>query len=123
MDDTSIVVLRHFQKDQDSPFIYATWRNSWYYGLKTKPKESPQLSFIKKTAEIKEVLEIAKVIIACLEDSPEIIIGYAISTGNELNWIYVKKDYRKKGIGKLLMSNTGEKNVRRTENRQTNQGI
>lgn len=124
MDESGLatVIIRDIEQEKDLPFIYATWRNSWYYGLKDKPKDSPKLAFIKQTVKIREILKDASTRIACLQDDLSIIIGYVVFTGSNLDWIYVKKSYRNKGIGKLLMPNIGE-NCGRTEDRQTNQGI
>lgn len=100
--DQATVVIRSFHPDTDQACIYATWRNSAYFGFKDRSKDAKDF-FKKHTALIREILKGALVRIACLEDDPMTIIGYSISTGTHLDWIYVKVDYRNKGIGTMLM--------------------
>lgn len=101
MDEVS-VVIRAFHPDADQAFIYATWRNSAFYGSGLPKNESDRF-FKAQTAKIKEILRVASVRIACLSDDPMIIVGYSIENDNHLHWIYVKTDFRNKGVGSLLM--------------------
>lgn len=140
------VITRDFDPPKDEALVYSTWKNGSYYSSLKNPDESTFKFFPKKTQEIKAILETAKVNIACLSDSPETIIGYSVSRGTHLDWIYVKPEYRLQGIAKLLLPKnidtytsdltfTGSKIVKkkklklkenedgRTENRQTDQGI
>lgn len=102
MDENSVsIVVRDFYPDWDSACIYATWRNSAYYGV-PRGTECPKGFFSNLTQKIKEILKTAKVRIACLSDDPSIIIGYSVVSGTHLDWIYVKTEYRHMGIGKML---------------------
>lgn len=40
------------------------------------------------------------VVVACLPDDPSVILGYSIISGDglTLHWVYVKKDWRNRGI-------------------------
>lgn len=96
------IVVRDFDPEQDEAFIYCTWRDQAYFSAIDTPEGDPKEFFRKTTRIIKEILKTAKVRIACLLDSPTTIIGYSVSTGDHLNWIYVKVDYREVGIGKML---------------------
>jgi hypothetical protein len=96
------VILRPYDPEQDQPMIYATWRNSAYYSALQRPKTAPSDFFRELSAKIKRVLKHADVKIACLEHNPQVIIGYSVSSGTHLDWIYVKDDYRHMGIGTLL---------------------
>ncbi len=115
----SVVILRPYDMINDEALIYATWRNGSYYGSKKyneikrmlrqnelTPQEERKIRhehFRTQTIKIRKVLEGAQIRIACLKEAPSIIVGYSVSTGNNLNWIFVKADYQRKGIGKLLM--------------------
>lgn len=101
--DEARVVLRAFDKDRDQAFIYGTWRNSSYHSAEVKPEEIPKIFFSQMTKKIRETLDVAQVKIACLSDDPQLIIGYSIARGDHLDFIYVKDDYREKGIGQMLM--------------------
>lgn len=95
------IVIRLFNQDKDQAFIYATWRNQAYYSALIRP-EDPSSFFRQASHNIKKILETANVRVACLYDSPDTIIGYAVYTLDHLNWIYVKDDYREMGIGTML---------------------
>lgn len=103
MDESSlIVILRPFCED-DKACIFTTWRNGLWYGSNTNFKVNSKIFFKNQTEKIKSILDNAFVKIACLEIHPTTIVGYSVSTGDHLDWIYVKADYRSKGIGKLLL--------------------
>lgn len=114
MDEGSIeeikIVLRPFIPDLDQACVYSTWRNSAFYGVPRRTAESKSLAektriafFKGMTRDIREILKSATVRIACFEDDPGMILGYSVAIGSHLNWIYVKVEYRLKGIGRMLM--------------------
>lgn len=92
---------RMFIAETDEAFVYATWRNGAYYGVK---RDQPATDFFRdQTAKIREILKVAQVRIACIKDAPEVILGYAVVTGgNHLEWIFVKQQFRGKGIAKYI---------------------
>lgn len=103
MDEVSVIVTRPYDPVNDAALVYSTWRNSAYYGsVEAKADGNAAHWFKKMSVHIKGVLDYATVRIACLSDDPTVIIGYSIWTGSHLHWIYVKVDYRCKGVGKLL---------------------
>lgn len=110
------VILRLLRED-DLACIYSTWRNSAYFGMEKKERNADRF-FKKQTAIISQTLSDALVRIACLEEDPNMIIGYAVSTGDHLDWIYVKVEYRNKGIGTMLFP----KNIKTVTPRQTKIG-
>ncbi len=105
MDESSVrVIPRNFESEGDKAFIYSSWRNSSYYGVPRGTKEDAAEFFREKTKEIDNIfLKCTLVRIACLQNDPYTIIGYSVSTGDHLNWIYVKADFRNKGIGRMLL--------------------
>lgn len=111
MSDQVNIVIRAYHPESDEGFIYATWRNSSYFGSGMH-KEHADRFFKKLTLKIRQTLRNALVFIACLEDDPMTIIGYSVSTGTHLDWIYVKPGeddcFRKKGIATMLMPKTIE---------------
>ena len=94
--------VRPFDPDFDTPFLYSTWRNSAYYGIDKKDREEPKEAFRLLTQEIKKILKFAKVRVACADNNPTHIMGYVVFTGNHLDWIYIKEDYRRMGIATLI---------------------
>ncbi len=108
MDESSVkpmtVVIREYSPDMDNPCIYATWRNSSHFSS-TVPRgtNESKIFFRAQTQKIKDILRKASVKIACGGDDPTFIVGYSVVTQKHLNWIYVKVDYRNRGIGTMLM--------------------
>jgi hypothetical protein len=96
------IVLRRREKTDDG-FIYATWRNSLWYDNKKDDSRAPQ--FYKDASHYIKVMlssPSTEVRIACRQDDADHIIGYSVLNILNLEWVYVKADYRKQGIGSLL---------------------
>lgn len=109
--DSLNIISRHFKAFSDQAFVYATWRNSVFYSKPTADRTRPKRQgykeaneeFKRLTHEIKQILDNATVIVACLEESPDVIVGYVVFTRSNLDWVYVKEDYRKQGVASLLI--------------------
>lgn len=98
-----IVMGRSFNAANDEAFIYSTWRNGLFYGSLKKDEFRADDFFPQQTAKIKDILSRAQVRIACIKDAPDVILGYSIFTGDyHLEWIFVKLQFRGKGIGRFL---------------------
>jgi hypothetical protein len=111
--DGATVITRPFIPEEDEAFIYATWRNSAYFGQPNRPKDSKDEArekFKLYTAKIRKILdrEATQVKIACLQSDPTFIVGYLVSEKNHLHWAYTKEDYRQTGIANLLGFNKFE---------------
>lgn len=103
MDESSSVrVIIRAGTKEDHPLIYATWRKSAFYSVPRRTKDDAKEFFRTQTAIIREILKNADVLVACLEDDPTTILGYSVTTGEHLDWVYVKTEFRKKGIGTIL---------------------
>ena len=100
MDEVSIVI-RDFRPIEDQAFIYASWRNAAYYGALERLDDA-QAFFKAQNVLIRDILKTATVRIAALQDAPEVILGYSVSTGTNLEFIYVKIEFRMRGISKIL---------------------
>lgn len=101
----SSVILREFIPDDDSGFIYSTYPKGAYYGAHANieiPKDKWFEKFFLKT---KKQIENSQILIACLKDYPETIIGYSIITHQTLEFVFVKEAFRRQGIGTLLTKN------------------
>lgn len=107
-DDNDIIRLisRPFNPQLDKNCIYALWRNSSFYSNNTKrygPATTHTIKIKKQQTErIRKILQNAQVRVACLEDDPNIIIGYVVYTRDHLDWIYIKPDYRRQGIASMI---------------------
>lgn len=92
-------------KASDVPFILATWLrglkfgNSWF-----KLIESDAFYEVyHKVLERILVKPQSKILVACLKEDPEVILGYSVVEDNKLHWVHVKKAWRKSGIAKALV--------------------
>lgn len=106
MGDNATVVLRAYNPETDSGMVYASWRNALWYDEGNKLLEAGRSAdfFSDATKRIKAVVDNPKTVvkIATLSDDPDFIVGYTVMEATHLLWVYVKVDYRRKGIGRLL---------------------
>lgn len=104
MTDTAHVIIRS-AIPADRNFILSTWLKGLYYG-NSEVKQMPQELYYQQYAD-KFLATLnspdVKVSVACLQDDTNTIIGYLVSTGTAVHWLYVKKDFRSKGIANLLL--------------------
>jgi GNAT superfamily N-acetyltransferase len=103
MEQGSKAVLRDANSGSDHAFIYSTWRNALWYAKRRAPSDAD--AFYKALSE--EISRILKglgtrVNIACLSDDPDMLLGWSVIQDGRLEFVYVKRDYRGKGIGRLL---------------------
>ena len=101
--DEDLVILRPYERDIDAPFVFASWRNGLYYSPASGVQEVDSDSFFRKQSHrIKRILDESTVRIACMQKNQTQIIGYSVIRDSHLEWVYVKADYRRKGIANLL---------------------
>lgn len=109
--DSATIILRPFDRDNhtmsDSSMIYSTWRNALWFDEKRDERKANEF-YSLATRAIKELLRLPKTVvkIACAKDEPDFIAGYSVMTGSHLHFVYVKINYRKKGIARLLTKGT-----------------
>jgi hypothetical protein len=98
--------VRDFQ-ETDRPFVTATFLrglhsgNSWFNLI---PSNIFMANY-KKVINTMIDSERNKVIIACLPDDPDVILGYSILSSDfqTIHWVFVKGKWRRKGIGQALV--------------------
>jgi ribosomal protein S18 acetylase RimI-like enzyme len=103
MEQEAQVVLRDASRGSDHAFLYSTWRNALWFSERRDMKEADE--FYKKASEkIAALLKKPdiKVRVACLGDDPDLLLGYSVMQNDHLEFVYVKIDYRRKGIGRIL---------------------
>lgn len=91
----------------DKNFILATILRGLYYG-ESWFSEIPKARFMSEYHKVVEFLlnkPTTAVLVACLKDDPEIILGYAILTpsANIVHFVFCKKAWRNIGIAKALV--------------------
>jgi hypothetical protein len=105
---SSRVSLRLITAD-DLPFIYATWLKGLRYGNATYKQIDKTVYYTKYQVVIKALLGSSNVIVACLTSDPETIVGYSVSNGDTLHWVYVKESWRQLGVATLVVPNSVHK--------------
>lgn len=107
MDKRTLVTLRDWEEG-DRNFVLATMLRGLYYG-DTWFREIPKDIFMAKYHEILDRILKApqvSVIVACLREDPDVILGYTIlspnSKGSTMHWVFVKSAWRNIGIAKML---------------------
>jgi hypothetical protein len=99
----------------DHSFVMATWLRGLYYGDSWFSAIPKSIFMANYHAALERLLSgPSRVRIACLKDSPDVILGYVVTRkmaiGTEvidvLDWVFVKAAWRRIGIAKLLVPQT-----------------
>ena len=83
--------------ESDKNFIFASWLRGLYYGnsLFREMNKDVFMSNYHKVIEQILALDSTKIKVACLEEDPEVILGYAVLGGpTRLHWVFVKSHWR-----------------------------
>ncbi len=97
------VIIRLYNHATDAACIYTTWRNNLWYAADLPEAHSNEFYRVANK-NIRQLLgkKDTRVKIACLSDDPDQIVGYSVINAKNLEWVYVKKDYRRQKIATLL---------------------
>lgn len=99
------LIAYRVNEPEDFNFIIATWLNGLFHG-NTWFNEIDKEIYFKNYHPLLELLlknEKTEINIACLKDSPDVILGYAVYTGKTLHYLYVKEVWRHIGIATFLI--------------------
>lgn len=100
-----MVLVRDF-KESDRNFICSSFINSTYHNsIDASTKLCNKLNWsVGMNRTINNILSTFDCKIAYQDDDPNFIIGYIIYKNNMLCYVYVKENFRKHSISKLLMN-------------------
>lgn len=103
-DFTGLYEIRDYT-EADKNFVMATFLRGLYYGDSWFSKIPKQVFMDNYKLVAEHLLTKSVVKIACLPEDPEVIIGYSILSADysAIEWVYVKKAWRLKGIGRRLV--------------------
>lgn len=98
--------IRDYVED-DKSFVMSTFLRGIYYG-NTWFEMIPKDIFMNNYKyNVEAIVDNAKTVIkvACMKDSPDVILGYSVVSGDfqTIHFVYVKKAWRKAGVGKSLV--------------------
>lgn len=96
--------IRPFNAD-DTAFLFKSWLDSYRYSDWGKQLDS-RTYYDGHHAAIERVLENprTRVVVACLPDTPYVDLGFAVSTGDTLHYVFVKRQARQFGVGSALLA-------------------
>lgn len=101
---TDLIAVRNMYPD-DWNFILATWLKGLRYGNDWFGLIEAPVYYSRYQAIIEHILQSPATVIrvACLLESPDVVLGYSISRGDRLDWTFVKRSWRGIGIAKSLV--------------------
>lgn len=95
---------------EDKSFFFNSWLKSFRFGTLCKNVENT-IYYLNQHKIIEGIVKRSKVVVCCNADDPKLIYGYIcweIVDGQfVLHFMYVKEPYRKLGLAKMLMQQTG----------------
>lgn len=104
VDKKDLIAVRPGVED-DKAFIMSTWLKGLRYGNDWFELIEATAYYQKYHEAIERLLYFpdTEVKVACLKDSPDVILGYSVHTKDRFHWIFVKKSWRGIGIAKSLV--------------------
>jgi len=96
--------IRDYNPETDKSLIMASWLKGLYYGNSFFGMVEKDLFMNHYKQYLEVVLSKSTVKVACLIEDKDTILGYSVLSPDFLviHWIFVKKLFREKGIGKSL---------------------
>lgn len=94
----------------DHDLIYSTWLKGMYFGSKDSWIQAiPEHVFNKNYAQvIHKLLDKSQTLIACLKESPDVVLGYSVFNKDKtvIHWVYVKTSWRNIKLAEDLIPHT-----------------
>lgn len=87
----------------DEALIKATMLKGLYYGCDFFRQMEQDRFFEAYSPLVDELLRNKNIIVACLEEDPDVILGYAIVSQPVLHYVYVKEVWRGQGIVRKML--------------------
>lgn len=103
MQATSNTIQIRDVREEDLPLIYSTWLLGLYHGCEWFGRIKKDSFFKNYKRALEGLLPRCQIKVAALADDPDVILGYVCFRGESLDWIFVKKAWRKMGIAKSLL--------------------
>jgi GNAT superfamily N-acetyltransferase len=104
VDFTGLYAVRGFLPE-DKNFIMSTMLKGIYYGDSWFSQIDKTLFMDNYKHIVERMLENCVVTVACLHEDANTVIGYSVLSRDfqTVVWVYVKKKWRNKGVGKQLV--------------------
>jgi hypothetical protein len=102
-------VIREGRLD-DRGFVLSTWLKGYRYGSSFGRRIRNGIFFRNHHALAEEALSRSVVLVATLEDDPNVIVGYVVVEPGEpstIHWLHVKEPFRRNCVAVTLLGATG----------------
>ena len=93
-------------EQSDYSFLIAAWLNNYRRESYFAARITDKVFFHHHHDIVERLLARSRVLVACVPDDPNEIIGYIVWEPGILHWTYVKKAFRKLGVGAALLKAT-----------------
>lgn len=98
------ISTRPYHEPTDRNFILATWLKGLYFGNAQLRQFDMHLFFKMYNDRLIELLlhPTTAIIIGCLNDDKDVIIGYCVYTADCVHWVFVKESFRMMGVANQI---------------------
>ncbi len=111
MEEASYKVIRYAYRDLPEsykPMIFSKWLRSLRYGNDYFKLINQEAYFKAYHVYLERLLSHPEAVVkmAVLADDYDVVLGFSVSRGQVLDYVHVQRDYRRKGIGSLLINSS-----------------
>lgn len=98
------VIIRPFDREMDTGLILDSWPKNAYHSAAHEIAAPKSEWFARMHLYVQVELKRATILVACMDEDPNVIAGYMVVDEECLEFIWVKPRYRRTGIAGLLLS-------------------
>lgn len=99
--------------DTDLGFVKDSWRGTFHlggYGAQDAEREHYHEEMTRLFERLfKRDRSRVRIRVACDPKDQDSILGFAVTSGDELHFVYVRQDFRKLGVARALLEDLGVK--------------
>lgn len=94
---------------KDIPFIYETWLKSYKHDSAIGKSTRSGIFFDEYKTIVDRILsnKDTQTLVACLNDSTDVILGYLVKELNLAHYCFVKESFRRLGVARSLFATDG----------------
>lgn len=95
--------------DSDLGFVQNSWRGTFHLGGFGAQDSDREHYHEEMTRLFERILKRARVRVACDTKDQDVLLGFAVATGRELHFVYVRQDFRRLGVARALVEDLDPK--------------
>lgn len=101
-ENRKLFVFRPYQ-ESDKNFIYVTWMTGLYFGNDTWRLMKRYTFYCNYQKVLDSLIPRCTITVCALADDPDTAIGYCVTRGTALDWVFIKEAWRRHGIARALI--------------------